>query len=96
MAKKNAAEAVRGRAEAGSHIDQFILAARYERGEGLPRDEREAIRWYKEAARSGAPEHLMALGWHCVGQRLTCVISAPDSTMCAKRRSRIMRQHNIS
>ena len=53
------------RAAAGGHADaQFLLGARYERGEGVMPDEAEAVTWYRAAARQGhreAAERLRAI-----------------------------------
>ena len=46
-------EDLRARAEQGDASAQFILGVRYANGEGIPEDDREAVRWYRLAAEQG-------------------------------------------
>lgn len=45
--------AIRGNAEQGQANAQFILGLMYAEGRGLPKDEAEAVRWYRKAADQG-------------------------------------------
>ncbi len=55
MAKSGPAarDTLRGRAEAGDADAQYALGCRYYEGDGVPRDYREALRWYRKAAAQG-------------------------------------------
>ena len=47
------AEQVRARADQGHAAAQNSLGVMYDRGRGVPRDDREAVRWYRLAADQG-------------------------------------------
>jgi uncharacterized protein len=58
-------EISRQAAEQGDAAAQVALGFRYERGQGVTRDEAEAVRWYHKAAEQGdatAKEGLARLG----------------------------------
>lgn len=55
--RKELAEAERGDAEA-----QFTLGAMYYKGQGVPQDYKEAVRWYTKAAEQGYVEAQSSLG----------------------------------
>lgn len=44
---------LRQRAENGDMKSQFVLARTYERGEGVPVDKAEAVKWYRTTAERG-------------------------------------------
>ncbi len=48
-------DALTRRAERGDPWAQFALGQRYAHGEGVPRDFRKAVEWYRKAARQGHP-----------------------------------------
>ena len=50
-------------AEMGDKDAAYYLAGLYERGDGVPKDEQEAVRWFKLAADEGYPEALNDLAW---------------------------------
>ena len=50
------------RADAGDAAAQFLLGLRYGTGEGVIRDEVEAVRWYRSAAEQGYVVAQLALG----------------------------------
>ena len=43
-------DSLRGQAEKGDASAQYLLAGRYDRGQGVPQDYSEAARWYRKAA----------------------------------------------
>ena len=50
------------RARAGDAQAQFRLALRHTRGEGIPRDDAQAARWFLRAAEQGHPEAAARMG----------------------------------
>ena len=50
------------RAKGGDPQAQFLAGVRYERGEGVPRDLEEAVRWYREGANRGSVGAMIKLG----------------------------------
>ena len=46
-------ESVRLRAEQGDAETQYNLGLAYARGQGVPQDDQEAVRWYRLAADQG-------------------------------------------
>ena len=42
---------------------QFNLGLMYDKGEGVPQDDAEAVRWYRLAAEQGHAEAQANLGW---------------------------------
>lgn len=50
------------RAEAGDSEAQFLVARYYRRGEGVEKNEREAIRWFMASALQGHPRSMNTLG----------------------------------
>src|SRR5688572_26986451 len=55
-------EVLRQRAEAGHASDQVALGNRYAKGEGLPKDDAEAVRWFRRAAEQRFAHGEWALG----------------------------------
>ena len=49
-------------AEDGDRVAQFALAVMYEAGKGIPRDLKQAIRWYQTAAANGQRDAMFNLG----------------------------------
>ena len=49
-------------ANQGDRLAQFKLGVMYEEGKGVPKDSREAIRWYSVASGQGFPEAAFNLG----------------------------------
>ena len=43
----------RASAEQGDSLAQYILGACYAKGEGVPEDDAEAVKWYRKAAEQG-------------------------------------------
>ncbi|PSH05221.1 MAG: hypothetical protein CXZ00_03470 [Acidobacteria bacterium] len=65
-AQKKASQSLaelRKQAEQGDARAQFNLGDRYYLGDGLPRDEAEAVRWYRKAAEQGHAQAQYNLGW---------------------------------
>lgn len=56
------AAALLSQAKSGDIAAKFQIAAAYDSGHGVSRNEREAIRWYRAAAESGYPEAQNSLG----------------------------------
>jgi membrane associated rhomboid family serine protease len=50
-------------AEMGDSFAEYNLGMMYERGEGVPRDEQEAVKWYRKAADQGTPDALNNAAW---------------------------------
>ena len=44
---------MRENAEQGSDIAQYLLGLMYSRGQGVPQDDQEAVKWYRKAAEQG-------------------------------------------
>ena len=59
---RTAAEKVRAAAEKGDAEAQFDLGAVYELGQGVPKDDAEAAKWYQKSADQGFGEAQFALG----------------------------------
>lgn len=55
--------ALKKRAENGDADAQFKLAHMYENGEGITKDLREAVEWYRKAAEQGRAQAQHNLGW---------------------------------
>lgn len=55
--------ALQARAEAGEAQAQYDLARAYERGQGLPQSDQEAVHWLTAAAVQDHPEAALDLGW---------------------------------
>lgn len=55
-------EDLRARAEQGDVSAQIVLGNMYYNGEGVPEDDREAVRWYRLAAEQGYASAQFALG----------------------------------
>ncbi|HEY6971976.1 MAG TPA: rhomboid family intramembrane serine protease, partial [Candidatus Angelobacter sp.] len=55
--------AYRKAAEMGDESAEYGLGLMYERGEGVPRDAQEAIKWYRKAADHGSPVILNDVAW---------------------------------
>ena len=55
-------EAVREAAEQGDATAQFNLGVMYAKGEGVPRDDTEAVRWYRQAAEQDHADAQFVLG----------------------------------
>ena len=55
-------EAIRLAAEQGYADGQYNLGVMYDRGEGVPQDDAEAVRWYRLAAEQGYAEVQFNLG----------------------------------
>ena len=55
-------EAVRRAAERGDATAQFNLGVMYAKGEGVPRDDTEAVRWYRQAAEQNHADAQFTLG----------------------------------
>ena len=53
VAWRAAGAEIRARAEQGDAGAQFTLGGRYFNGEGVPQDDREAVRWWRRAAEQG-------------------------------------------
>ena len=54
---------LRKRAEAGHAEAQFKLGLSYYSGEGVPKDEKEAVKWHRKAATQGFAEAQRRLGY---------------------------------
>lgn len=50
-------------AQAGDAEAQYMLARQYERGDGVPADDFEAVRWLQRAAAQDHPGAMLDLGW---------------------------------
>ena len=50
------------KAKAGDAESQFILGNMYDRGRGVPKDEKEAVKWYRKAAEQGYAKAQHQLG----------------------------------
>ena len=50
-------------AEQGDVLAQFILGAMYENGDGVPENDREAVKWYRLVAEQGLANAQLKLGW---------------------------------
>ncbi len=50
-------------ANAGNDKAQYMLGVMYENGTGVPKDEAEAVRWYRRAADQGNALAQRNLGW---------------------------------
>jgi len=61
--RKSSLEHLRKAAELGNSLAQNNLGTYYSKGDGVPRDYIEAIRWYKAAAVQGEPWGQANLGW---------------------------------
>jgi len=59
---KKALEIIKPIAEQGGDLAQFYLGHMYSEGEGVPRDETEAVKWYRKAAEQGMPSAQYYLG----------------------------------
>ena len=55
-------EGLRLSAEAGDAAAQFKLGAAYDNGEGVPEDDAEAVKWYRNAAEQGRARAQYNLG----------------------------------
>ena len=55
-------EEIRQAAEQGVAMAQFNLGVMYDRGEGVPEDDSEAVEWYRKAAEQGLPGAQYNLG----------------------------------
>jgi len=53
---------LRHKAEAGNAVAQFNLGKCYDQGQGVPKDESEAVKWYRKAAEQGLAEAQCNLG----------------------------------
>jgi TPR repeat protein len=53
---------VRAKAEKGDAVAQFILGGHYDLGEGVAKDEVEAVKWYRKAAEQNLPAAQRTLG----------------------------------
>ena len=53
---------VLSRAEQGDAVAQFNLGVMYGRGEGVPEDDAEAVKWYRKAAEQGLASTQFELG----------------------------------
>ena len=49
-------EGLRSKAEQGDAVAQYNLAVAYAKGESVPQDSKEAMKWYREAAEQGHAE----------------------------------------
>ena len=54
-------------AEKGDAVAQFKLGVMYDRGENVPQDFAEAVKWYRVAAEQGHAEAQLALGRYILG-----------------------------
>jgi len=59
---ERATQQFRKLAEKGNHFSAYELAKAYESGEGVERDEAQALDWYKRAAGRGNPDAQYVLG----------------------------------
>ena len=59
-------EEIRQEAEQGDAGAQFILGLMYHTGEGVPEDDREAVKWFRKAAEQGFAVAQNNLGAHYV------------------------------
>jgi uncharacterized protein len=62
-------------AEAGSSKSQFELGVAYAQGNGVAKNEREAIAWFRKAAEQGLPEAQHNLGLLCVEDKKCKVLN---------------------
>ena len=61
-------DTVRQAAEQGDATAQFNLAVMYAKGEGVPQDDPEAVRWYRLAAEQGQADAQYGLGVYATGR----------------------------
>jgi len=66
---------LRKMAEAGSSKSQFELGVAYAQGNGVAKNEREAITWFRKAADQGLPEAQHNLGLLCVEDKKCKVLN---------------------
>ena len=50
-------------AEAGNATAQYNLGLLYDKGQGVPQDDQEALRWWRKAAEQGLAKAQAALGF---------------------------------
>ena len=60
---KDAATEMRAKAERGDPAEQFNLAVMYAKGQGMPKDDAQAQKWYRKAAEGGHAEAQFAMGF---------------------------------
>ena len=51
--KKEEFEQTKAKAEKGDAFSQYILGYMYSKGQGVPKDFREAVKWFRKAAEQG-------------------------------------------
>ena len=61
-AAKKKFEETKAKAEKGDKIAQFSLGNMYDFGEGVPEDDKEAVKWYRKAAEQGDADAQNNLG----------------------------------
>ena len=61
-AEVKAFESCKAEAEKGNPLDQFNLGIRYEDGAGVPKDQAQAVSWYRKAAEQGHAEAQINMG----------------------------------
>jgi len=61
--QENEIETLKARAEAGEASSQFMLGRAYFRGEGLPRDEKQALKWIEKSAAQGNADAITSMGF---------------------------------
>ncbi len=62
-------------AEQGDAHAQFNLGYMYHKGEGVPQDDAEAVKWFRMSADQGYAEALRALGRFANERRISGIIS---------------------
>jgi S1-C subfamily serine protease len=67
--KTNKFDLLRKSAEQGSKTAQCKLAVCYEYGDGIPSDNREAIKWYRKSADQGYAPAQLFLGFRCYNDK---------------------------
>ena len=56
-------EQLRAKAEQGDALAQFTLGEMYEKGRGVPQDDKRAAAWYRKSAEQGFANAQVNLGW---------------------------------
>jgi len=92
----NGVSAYRRAADLGDAQAQFYLGSLYQAGDkGLPKDDAQALMWYRKAEGRGDPSVLNNLAWEYATSSDPAIRNAPAALTLARRAVELGKQHPI-